>query len=157
MAAMQSRTLNIPAPEDRAPIDPNAQRSVGFIVKNPEDKMYILLFYYSDECKEYEIVTGRKEARHVARSYTEEGADLKRSIILVEGNPIEKSVTLYEFLKQMEKFFKDDFNVDDYVTTDEDTEPNPMLGEEIMPGTGMIAGASFDPTATYDESEESDV
>lgn len=155
---MQSTTLNIPAPEDRPPIDPTAPKKAGFIVKNPEDKMYILLFYFNDECKEYEIVTGRNEARETAKGYIEEGANLKSSLVLVEGNPIERSVTLYEFMKHMERYFNDNFYVDDYVTADEDTEANPMLAEEtMMPGDGMISGQSFDPTTAYDESEESEV
>lgn len=157
MAAFEQVSLNIPAPEDRPPIDPNAERTLGFVVKRPEEKMYILLFYFSDECKEFEIVTGRNEAREVGKSYTQEGADLRRSIVLVEGNPIERSVTLYDFMKQMEKYFEDaTFSVDEFLIGDDDDEQS-LLNNDFEIGIGREPEASFNSTTVYDESEEVDV
>lgn len=150
--------LDIKAPEERG-VDVSIKRGAGFVVnetasqeKSPEEKEYILLFFFSDDCREFEDVIGRTEAYRKAKAYTEEGADVYASTVLVEGVPIEKRVNLYTFLKKMEAIFVDDnFNVEDYVVAD-DPETVGFAGDPKPQGDQQ-----FSSTDVFHESMEEDV
>lgn len=90
--------------------------------KDPEEKKYIILIrsdYDGDDIDHTWIeVIGRTEAYEKAKALAESNivniAGPDASFVLVEGNNLENSVSLYWFLKGMQNIFKDGFNVDDY-------------------------------------------
>lgn len=121
-----------------------------------EKKLYIFLLRSDiDEVNQTWLdAIGRSNAYDLAKSLAIAGdVDLTASFILVEGNPLEKSVTVYEFLAGMQRRFNDGFNVDNYVTTAIET-ANSDLGSTLNPsvedGTHQI-DVTYNPNNTGED------
>lgn len=96
--------------------------------KSPEEKVYLILycFYGEDEGEEvrsFEFVKGRTEARQKIIDDVMVGdVNIRKSRVLVEGAPLEDSISIYQFMKLIENYFEEEtksFNIDDF---DFDTE-----------------------------------
>ena len=104
--------------------------------KEAEDKYYLILFVFDDNeggANWWQKVLGRKAAYERIKDNID-GCDIYASFVLVEGIPIEKSVTVYEFMKycQDNDFFEKDnsFDIEDYNVGYED---NPNEKEGLFP------------------------
>ena len=99
-------------------------------LKPAEEKRYIILVYSDgDNDGTFIDVVGRTDAYREAKELAMNGVtDLNRSFIIVEGNTLEKSVSVLSFLKAMRNVFNDSFNVEDYWGSDGYTpsEPTPV-------------------------------
>ena len=88
--------------------------------KGPEEKQYLVCIRAlarSSMPDEWEIVTGRSEAREMiinAMDYI----DFERSFVLVESCTLLDRISIYAFMKHIEQFFADGFDIDDYVSGD---------------------------------------
>lgn len=120
-------------------LSPSEQRAEIARRKSPEEKLYVILIRSDlDEIDHTWLeATGRSEAYEIAKSLVTEGdISLKETIVLVEGNSLENSVSIYWFLKHMQQLFNDGFNVDDYDqegisnndTPDQKINPTPESG-----------------------------
>ena len=92
--------------------------------KDPEEKYYVILIRSDVEDFDYtwRECIGRTETYEEARSLAVDGqVDLKRSIVLVEGNGLENSLSLLYFLSYMSKavFNDPNFNIHDYCEEEE--------------------------------------
>ena len=104
--------------------------------KNPEEKRYIIMIRSDiDEINQTWLeAEGRTEAYNLAKTLAV-GGDINisgpdASFVLVEGNTLENSVSLYWFIKGMQNIFNDGFNIDDYTESiaEEKEEPiNPSV------------------------------
>lgn len=85
--------------------------------KMPEDRLYLILFSYTDDTTSWNIVMGRKEAYEKIKFEIVQTqlVDVEESYILVEDHKFGTEVSLYEFMKHMENFFQDtNFDIEDY-------------------------------------------
>ena len=87
------------------------------IKKTPEEKEYLLLLTYiadyDTEGIELRILIGRTEARKYIINVIPD-LDIFESYVLVEGVKPSSIVTVYEFMKHMENYFNDGFDIEDY-------------------------------------------
>lgn len=87
------------------------------VKKTPEEKEYLLLLkYVTDddmEGTEFCIFIGRTEARKYIIDVVPD-LDIFESYVLVEGVKLENRITVYEFMKHMENYFTDGFDIEDY-------------------------------------------
>ena len=98
--------------------DPETKKEIA---RHPEEKQYILLLYYNSNYdgndKTFEVITGRTFVREFLIERISE-IDIESSYVLVEDVPFKDSfsnqVTVYKFLKTVQKYYKDGFDVDDY-------------------------------------------
>lgn len=82
----------------------------------PEKREYLILYYSEiedEEVKSFEIITGRKKAYEFVRSIIEY-IDIHESKVLVSGATLENCKTVYEYMKLMEVYFEDSFDIEDY-------------------------------------------
>lgn len=86
--------------------------------KNPEDRQYLICISAKDgEDDSWQIITGRTNAYE----YLKDNIDFinfDESFILVESCTLEQRKSIYAFLKHVEQFYEDSFDVDDYVKGD---------------------------------------
>lgn len=102
-------------------LTPEERRTIESQNKGPEEKTYIILVYFYDDAYEqtFTMVTGRTDCYDECKHHVRNGADPANSIVLVEGNTIENSVTLYKFLKTFKGVYEDrEFDVEDYMRGD---------------------------------------
>ena len=87
------------------------------VKKTPEEKEYLLLLKYitdnDSESTEFCIFIGRTEARKYIIDVVPD-LDIFESYVLVEGVVLENRITVYEFMKHMENYFSDGFDIEDY-------------------------------------------
>lgn len=88
---------------------------------HPENKQYLLLLYFKDDTKTFEVITGRTETYNYIKN-TIFDYDLDKCQILVEGQKLETCKTVRAFMKHMENYFDDGFNIDDYDEPEVETE-----------------------------------
>lgn len=84
--------------------------------KDPEKRLYVVLYYsYEDgeEVKSFEILTGRTNAREFIKNMID-SIDIHESKILVETVAYEDALTVYQFIKEMEVYYQDGFDIEDY-------------------------------------------
>ena len=88
--------------------------------KDPEEKQYLICIAsipgseYEDE---WTIVTGRRAAyEKIVESI--EYIDLENSFILVETCTLKDRKSIYTFMKYMENFYNEGFDIEDYVRGD---------------------------------------
>lgn len=129
--------------------------------KGPEDRIYLLLYYFvddnGDESKTFEFIKGRTEVRErIIADLAVGDVDIHRSRVLVEKAPLEDSLTLYAFMKLIEVYFEDKpFDIEAYnigdvdedelekldldfssINNDEDKEQEAQNIQEMMLGLG---------------------
>ena len=115
--------------------------------KNPEEKQYIILVRSEDPNSDgiFLECIGRssayKEAKELAMGNM---IDLNNSIILVEGNTLETSISVLRFLKAMQNIFADGFNVEEY-WGDDCSNVKPQ-GPTAVDDTAQVS-AVYDPNA----------
>lgn len=96
--------------------------------KAPEQREYLICFFYNDECTSWVKAVGRTAAYDACRTEIMAGdVDVDESIVLVEGGEYGKHATLYQFMKHMENFFPPEvagvrFDIEDYVVGDSENE-----------------------------------
>ena len=100
-----------------SPLQYYDEQGKPIIRKTPEEKEYLLLLtYIADddiEGTEFRIFIGRTEARKYIIDVIPD-LDIFESYVLVEGVVLENRVTVYEFMKHMENYFDDGFDIEDY-------------------------------------------
>ena len=117
--------------------------------KGPEDKIYLLLYCFISEAGEsrtFEFIKGRTETRNRIIADLEVGdVDIHKSRVLVEGAPLEDSITLYSFMKHIETYFEDSFDIEDYNTGDiEDANEN-TIHDYVQTDVGLEEDGDPDP------------
>lgn len=89
--------------------------------KGPEDKLYILLYFFSDRDEEevsFSVQKGRTNMYNKVKELAE-NLDLFDSKVLLEGEPFDIAISVYEFMIYMEdKFEEDGFDIRDFVIGD---------------------------------------
>ena len=111
--------------------------------------------------QEHEILMGRTEAYEYLRQYIETYPELNmlNSFVLVDGLPLSERKSIYAFMRYIQQFYDDGFDVDEYITDEtkaeleaylnmdkyEHRETDPMFDdvqrvsmEEFMLGTKFI-------------------
>lgn len=113
--------------------EPKLETAIEFVPKTEEteadERQYLLLYVVEEEEKEvrsYEWITGRRRIYDFLVPMIKEGTiDCTESTVIVEGSPIEYGVSVYKFMKLMEKRFPEElFNIDNYVDIDSIDEEN---------------------------------
>lgn len=97
--------------------------------KGPEEKSYLILYCFydeesGDEVRSFEFVIGRTETRkRIIEDVMVGDVNVHKSRVLVEGAPLEDSISVYSFMKLMEGYFEDDnsFNIEDFNYDDDNT------------------------------------
>ena len=90
------------------------------IRKDPESRQYLICIKATPQSSmpdEWEIVTGRSEAREMiidAIDYI----DFEHSFVLVESCVLADRKSIYTFMKHIEQFFNDGFDIDSYIKGD---------------------------------------
>jgi hypothetical protein len=88
--------------------------------KDPEERYYLICIRaaaQSDMPDEWHIVSGRTEAREVIINAIDY-IDFEESFVLVETCTLNDRKSIYTFMKYIEQFFNDGFDIDDYVKGD---------------------------------------
>jgi len=92
----------------------------GNKIQPEQIKKYLLLLYYHEDSeqpieKNFEILTGREKAYNYIKENIDD-IDVLESHILVDTKTLYGAVTIYGFMKHMEKFFEDnDFDIEEYL------------------------------------------
>ncbi len=98
--------------------------------KAPEERLYLICFFYTDESTSWVEVVGRTEAYDTCRTNVMAGdVDVEKSIVLVEGGKFGEHASIYLFMKHMENFYPPEvtgvrFDIEDYVVGDTEEEYN---------------------------------
>lgn len=85
-------------------------------LKDPEKRIYVILYYAhedGDDVKSFEVIIGRTNTREFIKNMIE-CLDIHESKVLVETVPYEDAKSVYEFIKLMESFYNDGFDIEDY-------------------------------------------
>lgn len=91
--------------------------------KSFEEKEYLICIECMSGDLHWEIAKGRTEAYEYIKDIMNlYGIDFDTSFILVEGKSITERVSIYAFLKHVQDYFEDGFDVDDYIIGDFDEE-----------------------------------
>ena len=88
--------------------------------KNPENKQYLICIASlpgSGEPDEWVLVTGRRAAYDKIRESIDY-INLEESFILVESCTLKDRKSIYAFMKYVEIFYNEGFDIDDYVKGD---------------------------------------
>lgn len=88
--------------------------------KGPEEKQYLICIKAlqgSGLEDEWEICEGRSEAREYIKTCVDY-IDFERSFVLVESCVLADRKSIYTFMKHIEQFYNDGFDIDDYVRGD---------------------------------------
>lgn len=87
-------------------------------LKSPEERQYLICIAAKDGGNDiWDIITGRTNAYEFIKDNIE-FINLEESFILVESNTLSQRKSIYAFLKYVEKFYEDNFDVDDYIKGD---------------------------------------
>ena len=94
--------------------------------KDAEEKVYIILFSFEDnegDSNWWQKVTGRTAAYECIKTNID-GCNIHDSFILVEGLPLERCVSVYEFMRHVKEkgYFEDSFDIEDYNNGYEESE-----------------------------------
>lgn len=105
--------------------------------KGPEEKYYLVLYYFitedESESKTFEFIKGRTETRNQIINDVKVGdVDIHKSRVLVEGAPLEDSLTIYAFMKLIECHFDDKFDIEEYNNDFEEYEEEETTIEDSM-------------------------
>ena len=104
------------------------------IKKGPEEKEYLLLLVdiEDNDATMFTIVMGRRAAYDYIKEDIK-NMDIHKSTILVEGLPLERRVTVYEFMKHIQEknFFEDSFDIEDYNIGDIESEDDAFEDDDI--------------------------
>lgn len=97
---------------------PEMVKEVEEVKISPEDKTYVILYYLSlddgEDVKTFDIIKGRKETYEFIKGIIE-NLDIHKSKIMVDNVPFSKAITIYNFMKYMERYFQEDsFDIEDY-------------------------------------------
>ena len=91
--------------------------------KSFEEKEYLICIECMSGDLFWEVVKGRTEAySRIKYTIYVDAVNFDTSFILVEGKSITERVSLYAFLKHVQDYFEDGFDIDDYVKGDFDEE-----------------------------------
>ena len=111
--------------------------------KAPELRMYLICYSFLDGTRDWVEVEGRTVTYDSVKTMIESGnVNVEESIILVEGGEYGKHATLYQFMKHMENFYNNKFDIDDYVVGDsEDEASNVSYGNDynVQPQIGVTS------------------
>lgn len=90
-----------------------------------ENKKYLLLYnFYEDgeEYRTYEFITGRDNIYEFIKSMIlddDTDLDVESSTVILSTSPVDSGISVYKFMKIMEKRYPDDnFCIDNYVKGD---------------------------------------
>ena len=89
--------------------------------KDFEEKEYLICIDYNSGESYWEIAKGRTAAYDCIVDRVEY-IDFDTSFILVEGKSFTERVSLYAFLKHVQDYFEDWFDIDDFIKGDFDEE-----------------------------------
>ena len=88
--------------------------------KNPENKIYLICIAGKDgENDSWELVQGRTEAYETIKNDID-FIDLEHSFILVESAKLENRLSIVAFMRHVEGYYQDSFDIDDYIKGDWD-------------------------------------
>ena len=102
-----------------AKLDPDNKKEIE---RPHEEKQYILLLYMHSNCNDgsertFEVITGRSFVREFLIERLDE-IDIESSYVLLEDisfkDTFANQVTVYRFLKLVQKYYDDGFDIDDY-------------------------------------------
>ena len=97
-----------------------AARKQNIKAKNPEEKQYLVCIKAAARTgcdDEWDICLGRTEAREYIKSCIDY-IDFEHSFVLVESCIFADRKSIYAFMKHIEGFYEDGFDIDDYVRGD---------------------------------------
>lgn len=89
--------------------------------KSAEEKLYYLLIVYKEDCNDptWKQCIGRTDTIDEAVVYIRDNADLERSLVLVEGVVVEKSISLYWFMRRMQEVGAiQNFDIEEFMEAD---------------------------------------
>ena len=86
----------------------------GKPIKPPEMIKYLLVLFYSDGDKSFEIITGREEAFNFIRDNFRD-IDAEDSQILSETATMGDCLSIREFFEMMGPRIDPDFDIEDYI------------------------------------------
>lgn len=100
-------------------VDPNKDIKFERAIKDPEDKLYLVCIKNTtDDYNAWEILNGRSNAREFIILNIDD-IDFETSFVLVEGLDLNQRVSIYAFMKHIERFYEDEpFDIDDYIKGD---------------------------------------
>ena len=100
------------------------------VKKDPEEKQYLICIRAKHGEDSWDIIVCRTETYRVLKEYIQTGdIDFEESFVLVERVDLEGRKSLYRFMKYAEQFYEDNFDIEDYVLSDE--EANADLRDEL--------------------------
>ncbi len=85
---------------------------------SPDEKTYVVLYYLTvddgEEVKTFDVITGRRATYEFIKNIIE-NIDIHRSIVMVDNLPYNKSISIYNFMTYIKRFFEEDsFDIEDY-------------------------------------------
>lgn len=90
------------------------------VIKDPENKLYILLYFFSDRNEDeisFSVQKGRTAMYEKIKELAE-NLDLYDSKVLVEDVSFDMAISVYEFMIYMEDKYDDGFDIRDFVIGD---------------------------------------
>lgn len=86
--------------------------------KDPEEKLYLLCIAGKNNTEDtWYLIVGRTEVYETIKNEIE-NIDLENSFILVESAKLENRKSIYAFMKYVESFYEDSFDIEDYIKGD---------------------------------------
>lgn len=87
--------------------------------KNVEEKQYVLLLYFNEDEREktFEVFTGRSTTRDFIINNIE-SINVELSRVLVEDVPFKNSLSVFEFMRHIQIFYEDKFDISEFTATD---------------------------------------
>ena len=101
--------------------------------KNPEEKEYLICIVNKNGTDyDWDIIEGRTNVYEYIKEEIE-FIDLEKSFVLVESLPLSGRKTIYAFMKYVQEFYEDSFDIEDYVigdmTYDEEDDSNHSMSD----------------------------
>ena len=86
--------------------------------KDPESKVYLLCISGKDGAEDsWEFITGRTELYETIKNSIE-FIDLQTSFVVLEDHPLNTRKSIVSFMKYAERFYNDNFDIEDYIRGD---------------------------------------
>lgn len=84
---------------------------------NPEERTYLLCICGKNGDDMWTLLRGRTSAYELIKNEID-NIDLEESFILVESAKLCNRKSIYAFMKHVEQFYQDSFDIEDYVSGD---------------------------------------
>lgn len=95
----------------------NQKASPISFVMDYEKKKYIIIYYAQiddEDIKSFEVLEGRTKTRDWIKDMAEY-LDINNSKVLTDGVKYDDSLSVYDFMKAMEQYFQDGFDIEDHI------------------------------------------